>query len=115
MCLMMLLGVALAAAAFNVHPLLGVIVGFLFVGGAGWRFLAGVAGMTFGRLLPSGRKAYGPEGREFIAAWERRMGEMQFGRPQTQPPAGTFQAWLREYERSGISAGDWLNRQMGMG
>lgn len=103
--------IGLVAAAWvwqNVHPLAGVVVGFLFVGGLGWKFL----GFLLGLLRPSTRQAYGPEGRSFIPAWEARFGRLQPG-SMNHPPPGTFQRWLREHRRSGISADDWLDDQLG--
>lgn len=92
----------------NVHPLAGVVVGFLFVGGAGWQLLfAGLRSLT-----PTGRRAFGPEGKQFIQAWESRVSVMRPGRADTQPPPGLFDRWLSEYKRTGISAGDWLDQRL---
>lgn len=94
----------------NVHPVLGVVVGFLFVGGAGWNLV----GALLSLLRPSARRAYGPEGREFIREWERRFGEIRRGSPRSQPPPRAFQTWLRESKHSGVSASEWIDRQLGL-
>lgn len=113
MCLLIIVGFFLAVAAWSVHPLLGIVVGFLFMGGAGWQVILGLLGKTFGRLTKTGRRAYGPEGKAFIAAWEARRGEMEFGQPRTYPPPGAFQQWLRDHEQTGLSVEDWIDRALG--
>lgn len=100
--------IGLLAAAWvweNVNPIAGVVVGFLFVGGLGWNLLG--AGLNL--LKPSARKAYGPEGREFIAAWEERFGILTPG-SSNHPPPGSFQAWLKDNRSTGIDPGPWLDR-----
>lgn len=110
MCLLTIIGFVAASVAWSVHPLLGLIVGFLFIGGAGWNILGTAFGASFGRLTPTGRSAYGPQGKEFITAWEARRGPMRPGQRATQPPPGLFKSWLKESAVSGISADDWLER-----
>jgi hypothetical protein len=93
----------------NVHPVVGVTVGILFIGGAGWK----VIGALFTLAVPSGRKAYGPEGRAFIASWEQRMGQMSPGSPNLPPP-GIFREWLRDNRNTGIEPGPWIDDQLGL-
>lgn len=91
----------------NVNPIAGLVVGFLFVGGLGWKGI----GFLIGNLRPSARKAYGPEGREFIAAWETRFGPLHPG-GTNHPPAGVFQRWLKAKNSTGIAAGKWIDQQI---
>ena len=93
----------------NVHPLAGLVVGFLFVGGLGWKML----GFLVGLMRPSAKHAYGARGAEFISAWEQRFGELVPG-GMNHPPSGTFQRWLKEAKRTGIPAGEWIDRQLGV-
>lgn len=95
----------------NVHWIAGLIVGFFFVGGAGW----GLVGSAATAATPSGRKAFGPEGKQFTRAWEQRFGEMRPGRRDNLPPPGAFQSWLDEYRRTGIEAGDWIDERASRG
>lgn len=91
----------------NVHPLAGIAVGFLFVGGAGWGMLG--AFVSLGK--PAGREARGPAGRQFIRAWEHRTGEMRPGQ-DNRPPPGAFRQWLDEYKQTGIEAGEWIDERL---
>lgn len=107
------LGLVMAVWTWNsVHPVLGLIVGFLFVGGAGWRIVGGLLGGLFGAATPTGRSAYGPEGRRFIVAWEERFGEMRPGAGNAPPP-GAFKTWLAENDRTGVGPGGWIDERMG--
>lgn len=100
-----IIGFFLAVAAWeNIHPVVGVIVGILLIGGSGWKMLLGM--LSF--LRPSARSAYGPQGREFIGAWEAMNGPMRPGVESSKPPVGAFQNWLRANRLSGVSAGEWL-------
>lgn len=102
--------IGLVAAAWvwqNVNPIAGLLVGFLFVGGLGWRAL----GFVIGSLRPSARQAYGDEGKELIAAWESRFGELRPG-SANHPPAGTFQRWLRAKRSTHVSAAEWIDAQL---
>jgi hypothetical protein len=108
--LLSVIGIFAAVWAWqNVHPLVGVLVGFLFIGGAGWNFI----GYVLSHFRPSASKAYGSQGRSFIAEWEKRFGVLRPG-GTNHPPSGTFQAWLKANKADGISAGDWLDRQYGL-
>lgn len=106
------LGFLAAAWAWEeVHPIAGLVVGFLFIGGAGWKMLFGLLSLA----RPSSRRAFGPEGKQFIAAWEARVGEMSPSRPERTPPPGLFQRWLRDYRRTGVPAGEWLDGVAALG
>lgn len=99
-----IIGIALAIAAWNnVHPLVGLLVGFLFVGGLGWKLIAAAVGCVI--------SLFRPDTTEFADAWEARLGRMEFGEPSTYPPPGLYQTWRRERRLTGESAGDWLNRK----
>lgn len=94
----------------NVHPIAGLIVGFLFVGGLGWKLLGMIPGAIAMLFTPPSTRRKTPE---FIAAWEALAGKMEFGVDQTYPPPGAFQAWVRANKRTGISAQDWLEQYIG--
>lgn len=90
--------------------------------------VAGFVGMIVGivvavlllRLLwrtmdPVAPAAFRNEGKQFIAAWEGRFGEMRPGLRATQPPPGSFQRWLADHRRTGVPAGDWIDAHMQRG
>lgn len=83
----------------NLHPLAGLLVGFLLVGGLGWQLLMVAIVWTFS---PDKRRY----GFQFLDAWEALAG------PGTDPPHGAFTAWVGEHKRTGVSATDWLREQM---
>jgi hypothetical protein len=85
----------------NVHPILGAVVGILFVGGTGWYLFAGIGARV---ISPNIRK----HGDKFIQAWEQRYGSMQMGAEYTHPPPGLFQTWAKLHKQTGISAEEFL-------
>jgi len=91
----------------NVHPVAGLVVGFLFVGGIGWQ----AVGFLIGLLRPSASHAFGQEGKDFNAAWEDRFGVLEPG-GSNHPPSGSFQRWLRAKRSTGVSAGAWIDSQL---
>lgn len=103
-----LIGLAVAVGIWQSgHPVWAVVVGFLLIGGFGWKLLGAAVSVV---LQPH----VFTRGRTFIAAWERRMGPMMRGLPATHPPRGAYQQWRRENRRTGITAGDWLDVNLGV-
>lgn len=110
--LMLLGGLAATWTWQHVHPVAGVAVGFLLIGGLGWQLLG--AGLT--KLSPTVRR----HGGEFREAWRASAyGAMEQLWAESdyrdygdgfRPPPGTFSAWVKEHKRTGISAAEWLNK-----
>lgn len=100
--LMIVIGIVLTGIVWRAFgPLAGLITAFLFIGGFGWKFMASIFG-GLGMLLD-------PDKKNFINAWEERMGEMEFGESGTYPPPGLYQEWKRIKRSNGMSAGDFLD------
>jgi hypothetical protein len=100
MCLMQIIGLFAAAAAWQVNPALGLLVAFLFVGGFGWKLIFAALGGLMGDR--DGSKA------EFIQAWETLHGEMEFGRLSTYPPPGAYETWRQQHKQTGMPASMWI-------
>ena len=101
----MIIGVILACkawVAWGVIP--GLLIGFLLTGGLGWRIIGGVPKFIWTTFLMPGRK----HSHCFMDAWERQYGPIRVGRQETYPPPGTFQAWYREFRRSGVDPAEWI-------
>ncbi len=101
----MIIGFVLACkawVAWGVIP--GLLVGFLFTGGLGWRIVGGLPRFIWTTFLMPGRK----HSNYFMDAWERQYGPIRVGRQETYPPPGTFQAWYREFRRSGVDPAEWI-------
>jgi len=75
----------------------GIIIGFLFCGGFGWKLLFSL----FGRFMWTAEK------QEFIRAWEERFGKMEFGNPRLILHLGCL--------KSGKQKQDKLARVLGSG
>jgi hypothetical protein len=88
-------------------PLAGIVVGFVFAGGLGWRLL----GVVVTGLRMAARPRRTRQMRPFTDAWEARFGEIGED-PRSQPAPGVFPAWYRAYRKTGISAEDWLDAQL---
>lgn len=101
-----IVGLFLAYAAWvNWHPIAGLVVGFLMVGGLGWMLLGSLFARIAFLFMPERNRL----SKEFVAAWEERFGEIQFpGGPET--PRDAFQQWARARKASGMSAGEFLDR-----
>jgi hypothetical protein len=109
--LLMLLGLVFGYIAWQQWgPLAGIIVGFVFAGGLGWRLLALVPSLLRLAINPRRARKTG----HFAEAWEARFGKIDED-PSSQPPPGMFPAWYRAWRKTGISAGDWLDAQMRRG
>src|ERR1700710_127316 len=100
-----LIGLALAVSAWeHINPVVGLLVGVLFIGGGGWNLL----GALLSCLRPSGKSAFGAKGKEFIKAWEDQNGPMVRGVESSKPPVGWFQKWLRANRAHDTSAAVWV-------
>ncbi len=84
----------------------GLIVGFLLVGGFGWKLIGGALNLVWVGVHPGAKKHTDA----FWNAWEVRHGPVVRGVPSTYPPQGLFQAWHKEYKRSGMEPGPFLDR-----
>jgi hypothetical protein len=106
--LLMLLGLVFGYLAWQRWgPLAGIVVGFVFAGGLGWRLL----GLLVTGLRLAARPRRTRQMRPFTEAWEARFGEIGPD-SRRQPPPGMFPAWYRAWRKTGISAGDWLDAKM---
>lgn len=105
-----ILGVVMAVTAGEVVArsygtasgvMVGVVVGFLFVFGLGWKLLWGIVRLPYALVNHKDKQA-------FIAAWEEHNGSMRLGAEDTYPPPGSYQAWRKLNKRTGISAHNFL-------
>jgi hypothetical protein len=102
----LILGLILGILAWNRwSPLAGIIVGFLVAAGFGWNPLAVLLDWLRIGLNPTMRR----QTRLFLAAWEDRHGPMRPGDESSTPPPDLLVTWYREWQQTGISAGDWLD------
>lgn len=108
-----IIGLLLAAAAWHTWgPIAGIIVGFLFVFGLGWKILLLVINVVFSglRMLVNPKRARWT--RPFSEAWERQVGAVELIRGGNTMPPGTFARWYRDYKRTGETPDDWIKRQL---
>jgi len=100
-----LIGILLAFAAGKAWGVFaGIAVGFLLVGGLGWKILGGGISLVRSSLTPTRRRKTD----EFWSAWEARYGPVVRGLETTYPPPGVFPSWYRAWKRTGVSAADYL-------
>jgi hypothetical protein len=46
---------------------------------------------------------------EFWEAWEQRFGPI----PANKPPVAMLKTWFRQFKRTGVAAGPWLDANVG--
>lgn len=89
----------------NVHPIAGIVLGFLLVGGLGWALLGSLFAKVAFVFMPERKRLTG----EFLPAWEERYGTIPLtGRDERSRLA--YQLWLRANRQFGIAAADFLDR-----
>lgn len=109
--ILVIIGFFMASAAWSEWgPIPGLLIGFLFMGGFGWKVIGGLLTAGFAGIRYAFQPGMYRKSREFIAAWEQRYGEMERGAPESQPPRGLFQRFWAEHQAKGVSAGQFLDR-----
>jgi hypothetical protein len=110
--LLMLLGLVFGYLAWQRWgPLAGIVVGFVFAGGLGWRLL----GLLVTGLRLAARPRRTRQMRPFTEAWEARFGEIGPD-SRRQPPPGMFRPGTGRGGRPGSRpATGWMPRCGGTG
>jgi hypothetical protein len=93
-------------------PVWGLLSGFLLIGGLGWKLAGRLVGLA---VLP-----FRPGWIGFVNAWEQRIGdERRSGRDvpdaEVLSMRSAYRSWRVARKESGESAGDWLDRELGLG
>jgi hypothetical protein len=108
---LLLIGSIIVTAAVwsNAGPVWGLITGFLLIGGAGWKLLAGLVGLAI--------RPFRPGWGEFVRAWELRVGDPRRGGwdvPDNEVVAmhRAYAEWRQDKKQTDEWAGAWLDRML---